>query len=92
MKLDMQRIQDIFGKSTIEEIRENKEDFLKNIKFVQSLGYKDVYELVELYPYTFLQTPETFQKKVQDLLDSLGVYSFEKIEENTEIWGSLDES
>jgi len=91
MKLDMNKIQDIFGKSSISEIKENKEDFIQNIEYVLSLGYKNVYELVERYPYTFLMDMDTFQEKVNDLLDSLGVESFEKIDENMEIWGSLDE-
>lgn len=91
MKLDMNKIQDIFGKSSISEIKENKEEFIQNIEYVLSLGYKNVYELVERYPYTFLMDTDTFQEKVNDLLDSLGVDSFEKIDENMEIWGSLDE-
>ena len=89
--LDMDRINEIFGKSMIANIRENQEDFIKNIKYIQSLGYKDVYNLVELYPETFIQDSSVFEEKVNDLLDSLGVESFEKIDENTEIWRSLNE-
>ncbi len=91
MDLNMNRINEIFGKSMINEIKENKEEFIKNIQYVFSLGYKDVYELVELYPETFLMDPTIFKEKVNKLLDSLGVESFEKINENLELWGSLDE-
>ena len=91
MELDMNRINEIFGNSMIKEIRDNREDFICNIKYVLSLGYKDVYELVELYPETFLYDATIFQEKVNELLDSLGVESFEKIEENLELWGSLNE-
>lgn len=87
----MERIQTVFGKSVIKEIHENKEDFLQNIQYMISLGYKDVYELVQLYPYTFIQEKETFQEKVSILLDTLGTESFEKIAEDTSIWGRLDE-
>ena len=73
-------------------IRDNQEDFIQNIKFVQSLGYKNVYELVELYPETFLLDTAVFQEKVELLLEKLGVESFETIEENMDIWGSLNES
>lgn len=92
MNLDMDRINEIFGKSMVLNIRDNQEDFIQNIKFVQSLGYKNVYELVELYPETFLLDTAIFQEKVELLLEKLGVESFETIEENMDIWGSLNES
>jgi len=91
MNINMERIQEIFGNSMITNIKENQEDFVQNIEYILSLGYKNVNELVELYPHTFLMDSKEFQEKVDNLLASLGVESFEKIEENTEIWGSLDE-
>ena len=91
MELDMNRIKEIFGNSAILEIKDNQEDFLDNIKYLISLGCPNVYELVEIYPYTFLIDTNDFKSKVKTLLDSLGVESFEKIENNLEIWGSLDE-
>ena len=92
MNLDMDRINEIFGKSMVLNIRDNQEDFIQNIKFIQSLGYKNVYELVELYPETFLLDSSVFQEKVELLLEKLGVESFEEIEENMDLWGSLNES
>ncbi len=92
MNLDMDRINEVFGKSMIFNIQANKEDFLQNIKYMQSLGYKNVEELVELYPETFLLDTTIFQEKVDLLLEKLGVESFEKIEENIELWGSINES
>ncbi len=92
MNLDMDRINEVFGKSMIFNIQANKEDFLQNIKYMQSLGYKNVEELVELYPETFLLDTTIFQEKVDLLLEKLGVESFEKIEENMELWGSINES
>ena len=91
MELDMDKIREIFGTSIITEIRENKEEFLENIKYVMSKSYPDTYELVERYPHTFLMNPRDFKEKVDNLLDSLGVESFEKMGENIDIWGSLDE-
>ena len=87
----MNRIKDIFGNSMILEIKDNQQEFIKNIKYILSLGYDNVYELVELYPTTFLMESNEFKEKVDSLLNSLGVDSFEQLEENTEIWGSLDE-
>lgn len=92
MNLDMDRINEIFGKSMIYNIQDNKEDFLQNIKYMQSLRYKKVEDLVELYPETFLLDTAIFQEKVDLLLEKLGVESFEKIEENVELWGSINES
>lgn len=91
MELNMNRINEIFGNSMISEIKENKEEFIKNIEYVFSLGYKDTYELVELYPETFLIDSTIFKEKVNKLLDSLGVESFEILNENLELWGSLNE-
>ncbi len=92
MNLDMDRINEIFGKSMIYNIQDNKEDFLQNIKYMQSLRYKKVEDLVELYPETFLLDTAIFQEKVDLLLEKLGVESFEKIEENVELWGAINES
>ena len=91
MDLDMNRIKEIFGNSAILEIKDNEREFIDNIKYLISLGCPNVYELVEIYPYTFLIDTNDFKSKVTILLDSLGVESFEKIENNLEIWGSLDE-
>ena len=88
MELDMNRIKDIFGNSAILEIKENQEDFLDNIKYLISLECPNTYELVELYPTTFLIDPSEFKEKVNILLEA---NSFDQIEDNTEIWGSLDE-
>ncbi len=92
MNLDMDRINEVFGKSMIFNIQANKEDFLQNIKYMQSLRYKKVEDLVELYPETFLLDTAIFQEKVDLLLEKLGVESFEKIEENVELWGAINES
>ena len=89
---DMKKIQELFGKSFIQEMGDNKETFIENIEYVVSLGYKDVFELVEHYPETFLIDSITFKEKVDHLLESLGVESFEKIEENIEIWESINEN
>lgn len=91
MDINLERIKNLFGNSTIQEIQENQESFLKNIEFLEFLGCPITEELVELYPYSFLKEPENFKKEVQEFLDPLGVNSFEKLEEDTSLWEVLDE-
>ena len=92
MSLNLNTIEEVYGKSTIASIGEDIDLFTKNIMYLDSLGFKHIEDLVELYPYSFIQEEDVFKEKVQKLMDRLGVESIERIMENTELWGDVDES
>lgn len=92
MSLNLDKIEEVYGKSTVAKIGEDLELFSNNIMYLDSIGFKHIEDLVELYPYSFIQEEDVFKDKVNKLMDKLGVESIEKIMENTELWSDVDES
>ena len=91
MKLNLDKIEEIYGQSSIYEFYENKENVTTNINYLTSKGFKDVYDIVETYPYIFIIEPEEFKKKVSNLIEHLGVEYIEKLEEDFTLWGEIDD-
>ena len=92
MNLSLDKIEEVYGKNTITIIKEDIDLFINNINYLKTRGFNHIEDLVELYPYSFLQEEDVFQNKVNLLMDRLGVESIEKIMENTELWSDVDES
>ena len=81
--------------------RNEKLDFLHKIKkevdihslladTLPKLGFKDVYDIVELYPYMFLMCEDIFKEKVNSLINKLGIEYLSILEENTTLWGGVE--
>jgi len=92
MNFSLDHIEEVYGKSTITVIKDDLDLFINNINYLSKLGFNHVEDLVELYPYSFLQQEDIFQDKVNNLMEKLGVESVEKIMSNTELWSDVDES
>ena len=63
MILDLDKIREIYGDSSIEELNDNIETLSNNMNYLIKLGFDDVYDMVSLYPYMFLIEEETFKEK-----------------------------
>lgn len=91
MILDLEKIREIYGDSSIEELNDNIESLTNNMNYLFKLGFDDVYDTVSLYPYMFLIDEETFKEKVNNLIDSLGFDYLKKLEEDTSLWENVNE-
>ena len=91
MSLNLDSIEEVYGQNTLLIIKDNIDTFKNNINYLESIGFYSIYDLVELYPYSFIQNEEIFCEKVNNLVNKLGVECVEKIMNNTELWGEVDE-
>ena len=91
MILDLDKIREIYGDSSIEELNDNIETLSNNMNYLIKLGFGDVYDRVSLYPYMFLIEEKTFKEKVNELIDNLGYDYIEILEEDTSLWENVNE-
>lgn len=91
MELDLYKIKDIYGNSSIYEIKDHMEEVINNMKYIKSLGFEDIYNIVEVNPYIFLIDSKIFKEKVNNLINKLGAFYFEKLEENIFLWGEIND-
>ena len=91
MILDLDKVREIYGDSSIEELNDNIETLTHNMNYLIKLGFDDVYDTVSIYPYMFLIDEETFKEKVNNLIDSLGFDYIEKLAEETSLWENVNE-
>lgn len=91
MKIDLNKIKEVYGENTLYEIKNHIEEITSNMSFLASIGFKDVIDIFENNPYMFLYTPLIFKEKVNKLLDKLGFDYIEKLENDISLWGELDD-
>lgn len=90
MKINFSKISEIYGKNTLYEFKENIEDVTDNINYLLKLGFTDVYDILELYPYMFLMSNDIFKEKVDRLINHLGVEYLNILSEDTTLWGGVE--
>ena len=91
MEIDLEKIREIYGNSSIYEISDNIDELKANMKYLYNLGIEDVLNVIELYPYMFLQERDIFKEKVDNLIDKLGTDYIEKLSEDFNLWSEVDE-
>ncbi len=91
MKLDIEKISEIYGENTVYEVKDHIEDIASNMYFLSSIGFSDVFSILETNPYMFLYVPPIFKEKVNNLLDKLGYDYLEKLDNDISLWGELDD-
>ena len=91
MEIDLEKIIEIYGNSSIYEISDNIDELKANMKYLYNLGIEDVLNVIELYPYMFLQERDVFKEKVDELINSLGDNYLEELSNDFNLWSSVDE-
>ncbi len=91
MEIDLEKIREIYGNSSIYEISDNIDELKANMKYLYNLGIEDVLNVIELYPYMFLQERDIFKEKVDELINSLGDNYLEELSNDFNLWSSVDE-
>ena len=91
MKLDTDKLKEIYGESILYDIKENLEDISDNMNYLKTKKFTDIYDIFETNPYLFFNTPDVFQNKVNSLIEKLGVDYIEKLENNYNLWGEVDD-
>ena len=91
MKINIDKIEEIYGRNMIYNFQENIESIIENINYLRKLGFKDIYDIVETNPYLFLLDTTIFKDKIKLLQEKLGVEYIEKLEEKYTLWGEINE-
>ncbi len=91
MKLDIEKLKEIYGENIVVDIHENMDSLVENMNCLISYGFEDPYDIVETNPYLFLVLPETFQEKMEKLIQKLGVEFVEKLSEDMSLWSEIDD-
>ena len=81
MKVNLNNIRDTYGDSVVLLIRDNIDDVMKNIDYLNKLEFTDTEGIFEKFAILFLDTPTEFKNKIDNLIKELG-YDYVEIIEN----------
>ena len=89
MKIDFEKIEEIYGSSVIEEIKNNSKDILENIKYLKELKINDIEDIFERYPLIFICDKNEFKNKVDKLISKIGINYVDMLDNDMELWEEL---
>lgn len=89
MKIDFEKIEEIYGSSVIEEIKNNSKDILENIQYLKELKINDIEDIFERYPLIFICDKNEFKNKVDKLISKIGINYVDMLDNDMELWEGL---
>ena len=89
MKIDFEKIEEIYGSSIIEEIKNNSKDILENIQYLKELKINDIEDIFERYPLIFICDKNEFKNKVDKLISKIGINYVDMLDNDMELWEEL---
>lgn len=89
MKVNLNNIRDTYGDSLVLLIRDNIDDVMKNIDYLNKLNFTDTEDIFERYAILFLDTPSEFKNKIDNLIKELGNDYVDIIENDLSILENL---
>lgn len=89
MKIDFEKIEEIYGSSVIEEIQNSSKDILENIKYLKELNINDIEDIFERYPLIFICEKNEFKNKVDKLISKIGINYVDMLDNDMELWEEL---
>ena len=89
MKVNLNNIRDTYGDSLVLLIRDNIDDVMKNIDYLNKLNLTDTEDIFERYAILFLDTPSEFKNKIDNLIKELGNDYVDIIENDLSILENL---
>lgn len=89
MDINYNKISEIYGKSMLENIKENFDIVTNNIRYLIKLNFTDVEDIFERYVPIFLNDEEIFKNKINELIKKIGINYVEEIENNLDILEEL---
>jgi len=86
---DYNKILETHGPGVLESIQIYKDEIIKNLNYLEELGFEDNLEILESYPSIFICTTKEFQIKINSLISILDEDYIELLEENMDLWQSV---
>ena len=90
MEINLEKFEEIYGKSLVKEMRDDIENLIENMKYLDKLEFDDIYDIIEVNPYLFLIDNNEFIKRINDLITSLGIEYLQILAEDTSYWGNIE--
>lgn len=90
MEIDLEKLEEIYGKSLVKEMHDDIENLIENMKYLNKLEFNDIYDIIEINPYLFLIDNNEFIKRINDLITSLGIEYLQILAEDTSYWGKIE--
>ncbi len=90
MEINLEKLEEIYGKSLVKEMHDDIENLIENMKYLDKLEFDDIYDIIEINPYLFLIDNNEFIKRINDLITSLGIEYLQILAEDTSYWGNIE--
>ena len=90
MEINLEKLEEIYGKSLVKEMRDDIENLIENMKYLDKLEFDDIYDVIEVNPYLFLIDNNEFIKRINNLITSLGIEYLQILAEDTSYWGNIE--
>ena len=84
-KIDLKKMQEVYGNEIIEMIEVNMDIISKNILIMKKYNFDDIQWLFEACPSFFMNFPKQFEEKLKKIIEKVGPNYVEYIQENVEI-------
>ena len=89
MNIDFNKINEIYGEDILNFCKENIDDLVKNINYLVRLEFDDIEDIVERFPFIFLDDHESFKIKINKFIEKIGINYVGILEENMGLWEEL---
>ena len=89
MNIDFSNIMEVYGYYVLNSCKEYVEDFVKNINYLSKLGFSSVEDIVERFPFLFLNEHSVFVAKINSLVKKLGINYIAILEDDMSYWEDL---
>ena len=90
MEMNLEILEEIYGKSIVKEMHDDIENIIENMKYLDKLEFDDIYDIIEVNPYLFLIDNNEFIKRINNLITSLGIEYLQILAEDTSYWGNIE--
>ena len=90
MEINLEKLEEIYGKSLVKEMRDDIENLIENMKYLDKLEFDDIYDIIEVNQYLFLIDNNEFIKRINNLITSLGIEYLQILAEDTSYWGNIE--
>ena len=86
MKLNLNKIKELYGETVKNEINEERELVENNLEFLYQLGFRNLDDIFYNYSIAFLQNKQKFQNKVLMLCKKIGDDYLNVLTNNIDLW------
>lgn len=90
MEINLEKLEEIYGKSLVKEMHDDIENLIENMKYLDKLEFDDIYDIIEINPYLFLIDNNEFIKRINNLITSLGIEYLQILAEDTSYWWNIE--